>query len=145
MTAMLVLTLTNCKNNIKPIEYPWYVYINNSDSVNGNAVELINKPYEKILLDLKELKNNINTNLGGIQHFLFADTYSNYDTIVSIKLINKYNMEDEYKIKAIIMKTLPFEPKMKSGLMFWSAGKYDVEIWHNGAGYMELNILEKKE
>lgn len=140
------LILIACENN-KPVEFPWYMYgtYNETVMLNGSLLDTINftsvlknKSFEKILLDLEVLKDNVE----GIERFPFDN--SPYDTVTKIRFISKYNMEDEYIIKNIIMKTLPFEPKpiymIGNG---WSSREYDIIIWHSNGGDMELNIFEK--
>ena len=131
--CILLLSLIAC--NAKHRQIPWY----NSYVLYDNRLEKyeITGPYESIIDNLITEKENIET----IEYTTGYDSsYLGWHSKIDVIFIRKWNQEDVFNIKNIVLRTLPFEP-LKN--LYWTASTYDVEIWCTGDKTAHLCIYIK--
>lgn len=87
------------------------------------------KPYADIF---DEIHTNYRIEQMGPDWYFLCDKATNENI--------KFNMEDMTKLKALVMKYLPFEPLTDAySIMTWTASKYNIQITY--AGSKDLQIL----
>ena len=137
LIAFGILILISCNNN--RVITPWY----NSIILYDNRLEKyeISGLYEPIINNLISEKENIER----IEYTTDYDSiYLGWHSKIDVIFIRKWNQEDVFNIKNIILKTLPFEPlKNYSTTLYWAASTYDVELYCTGNKTTHLCIYIK--
>jgi len=142
LITLFILTIVSCKTNDVTA---WYT----------------GKPYKKIIIELSK-PGNVISELK-ILDSIYVMPKLNFITSVSLDTLNEpmydngskyyylvrfefieptWDSKTMYKIEQIITSCINVVPS-GNGSLLWKTPLYDIELWHNARGHMNLIIFEK--